>query len=180
MPAYIIRVGDSGPVKIGYAEDVQARIKTLQTAHALPISVLRVVDGDSGIEAALHEQFEDRHVRGEWFDYDEEMLTFDPGDQPPGRKRRSSTEAANAALSDLFTQVTAANLAKITGASVRTVEAWKMGRRGPGWHAIAALLRHGATRAILMEAAFKAEPPMEKRVEWDRAHGWPSASASHG
>ena len=38
MPVYIIRAGDDGPVKIGWADNAEARRRQLQTGHHKPLS----------------------------------------------------------------------------------------------------------------------------------------------
>lgn len=78
MPVYIIRAGQNGPVKIGKADDPASRIRDLQTGHFEELVTLRVMDGGAKVEAAFHRQFEAKRIRGEWFEYCDEMLTFVP------------------------------------------------------------------------------------------------------
>jgi hypothetical protein len=83
MPTYILRVGESGPVKIGKAEDVEGRMAALQTAHHEPLNLLRIVDTHFDTEAAFHERFAAQRIRGEWFTFVAEMLTFVPTEPAP-------------------------------------------------------------------------------------------------
>lgn len=73
---YLIRAGVSGPVKIGRAVDVRTRLAALQTAHYEELHLLRIVRADA--EVAFHRRFSDLRIRGEWFQFDPEMLTFLP------------------------------------------------------------------------------------------------------
>lgn len=60
----------SGPtkVKIGYANDAYARIKSLQTANPTELKILLIVDGSRKTETAWHHYFEKYRIKGtEWF-----------------------------------------------------------------------------------------------------------------
>lgn len=65
---------DTGPVKIGVAGNVALRLQALQTGNWQRLIVHHSVMVPAGIsyqiERALHQEFGDRHVRGEWFDID--------------------------------------------------------------------------------------------------------------
>lgn len=79
MPCYIIRAGDTEMVKIGWADkDVEARRQDLQSGHYEELVVIRVIEGEWGIEWAMHRRFAMNRTRGEWFHMDPEMLTFEP------------------------------------------------------------------------------------------------------
>lgn len=82
MPTYIIRAGSDGPVKIGRADDVAERITSLQTGHHETLVLLRVIDTAYDSERSFHREFAHRRIRGEWFLFDECMLTFVPSEQP--------------------------------------------------------------------------------------------------
>lgn len=75
MPVYFARVGDA--VKIGWAVDVERRVALLQCGHPEPMAVVRVVDGDRGLEAAFHRHFHPLRIRGEWFRWTEDMATVE-------------------------------------------------------------------------------------------------------
>lgn len=55
----------TGHVKIGRSNDPTSRIKTLQTARAVQLKILLVMEGDHELE--LHRQFAADRVQGEWF-----------------------------------------------------------------------------------------------------------------
>lgn len=59
-----------GFIKIGRSVDVKQRIKGLltQSPPSVSLSLLAVVKDYGTHELTLHEAFEDRRVRGEWFD----------------------------------------------------------------------------------------------------------------
>ena len=84
MSIYFIQAGDDGPVKIGFATDVRARIKVIQTNSPEKLSLIRQIDGDVPVERWFHKQFNDRRLNGEWFSFCDEMLTILP---PVIRKR---------------------------------------------------------------------------------------------
>jgi hypothetical protein len=74
MPVYFIRQGLTGPVKIGVAGDVVKRLRQLQTNQPITLHILRVLDGDRSLEAALHEKFSLQRLSGEWFNFSDDML----------------------------------------------------------------------------------------------------------
>lgn len=90
MPTYIIRAGDIGPVKIGWADDVPSRLRSLQTGNHETLHVLREVDTWWQSEREFHRRFTSHRLRGEWFTFHPEMLTFIPT-VPRSRTRRDST-----------------------------------------------------------------------------------------
>jgi hypothetical protein len=73
---YLIRQGESGPIKIGTSTDVESRLASLQTANPEPLHLLRTFDGDERIERAIHGRFAHLRLRGEWFKPAAELLAF--------------------------------------------------------------------------------------------------------
>jgi hypothetical protein len=66
--------------KIGVANDVQSRLAQLSTGNPFELEPVTVCgfDNASAVEAVLHQRFESRRVRGEWFDLDsEDLIVFD-------------------------------------------------------------------------------------------------------
>lgn len=78
MATYIIQAGPTGPVKIGRADDPNARLATLQTGQPEELRIIRIVDTPYECEGAFHARFADLRIRGEWFRFDSEMMTFVP------------------------------------------------------------------------------------------------------
>jgi len=71
---YVVRLGSDGPIKIGKAIDVDARIAKLQTGCPEKLQVIKVIG--KNIEAELHKRFADYRKHGEWFEADPEVLGF--------------------------------------------------------------------------------------------------------
>lgn len=78
MPVYLIRAGETGPVKIGKADDPAVRMRELQCAHYEALALIKVWPGDLAEEAALHQAFSEFRARGEWFRFTPAMLDADP------------------------------------------------------------------------------------------------------
>ncbi len=74
MAVYFARAESGGPVKIGHAHNPRRRLTMLQTGNPEPLRLIRVIEGDIATEAAAHEAFAARRIKGEWFSFDEEML----------------------------------------------------------------------------------------------------------
>ena len=74
MPVYMIRAGENGPVKIGYAEHVALRLVKMQADNHERLTILRIFEGGQTEEAALHLLFADLRLNGEWFGFSRKML----------------------------------------------------------------------------------------------------------
>lgn len=75
---YFIQAGDGGPVKIGYATDVAARVRELQCGNHVRLRLLRSIEGGRAAEAWFHRAYAAQRMRGEWFAFAESMLTAEP------------------------------------------------------------------------------------------------------
>lgn len=65
---YFVRSYCKKFIKIGTTENLQRRLKELQSANPLPLKLLAVIDGSYQSEAGLHEIFAKQRVQGsEWF-----------------------------------------------------------------------------------------------------------------
>lgn len=69
MTVYVIRAGEHGPVKIGYAEDVHLRLVKMQADNHERLTILRLFVGGEVEEKQLHDRFADSRLHGEWFAY---------------------------------------------------------------------------------------------------------------
>ena len=68
MTIYFIRVGHSGPIKIGYTRHFAFnRIGTLQGASPWPLTIIGHVEGSPAQEKHLHSTLAEHRMRGEWF-----------------------------------------------------------------------------------------------------------------
>jgi hypothetical protein len=136
MATYIIRAGLTGPVKIGRADDVEERRDTLQTAHHETLHVLRVIDTPFDAEPVFHERFAPLRIRGEWFEFDSEMLSFVP-EQPA---EPTAFEPIGTTWPELLAPWSSKEIARRIGSSPAVVDLWKDGRSGPSWRFVVAMM----------------------------------------
>lgn len=73
---YFVEAGKGGPIKIGTAYDVPARIRDLQGANAKKLHLLVTVPGGHKIERQLHRRFKSERLSGEWFKGNGEVRAF--------------------------------------------------------------------------------------------------------
>lgn len=64
---YFVQAGTDGPVKIGTATDIQARVRGLQTGSPHRLNLLATSTGGRRLEKRLHRRFAAHRVLGEWF-----------------------------------------------------------------------------------------------------------------
>ncbi len=64
---YFVACVEVNAVKIGYSTSVQMRTDTLQTGCPLALELLTVIPGHFNLERALHYEFAELRIRGEWF-----------------------------------------------------------------------------------------------------------------
>lgn len=65
---YFIQSGGvKGPIKIGSARDVRARISMLEVGNPRPLTLLATARGGVVLEYGLHRKFRRTRIRGEWF-----------------------------------------------------------------------------------------------------------------
>lgn len=81
---YVMRAGDTGPCKVGFASNVSQRLKALQTGHHERLRVLHVWEGDRDVEARLHRCLAAHRLHGEWFEPVERLISGEIiNDEPP-------------------------------------------------------------------------------------------------
>jgi len=85
VAVYFIQDVDSGYVKIGHAADPSARFVDLQCATPHCLQFIRIVDGGQKVETWFHRKFAKYRIRGEWFNFAEDMLTIAAPDEIPKR-----------------------------------------------------------------------------------------------
>jgi len=136
MPTYIIRAGLTGPVKIGRADDVEARRRDLQTAHHETLHVLRVLDTPFDAEPILHAKFAALRIRGEWFEFDQEMLSFVP-ETPVDLE---TVEPVGTTWPELLAPWSDVDIARRIGCSPAIVKHWRQGKSGPSFRFVVAML----------------------------------------
>ena len=64
---YFIEFQEKGPVKIGYATNVDKRLNNIQSSCPYELNVLCATPGGIECEKILHKVFADSRIRGEWF-----------------------------------------------------------------------------------------------------------------
>jgi phage anti-repressor protein len=74
----IYLISDGTNCKIGYTSNIEERLETLQVGNANTLTVLyeKHVDDAPAIENMLHKHFEDRNIRGEWFNFGDILVTL--------------------------------------------------------------------------------------------------------
>lgn len=73
---YFVREQGRGPVKVGWAKDVQSRVRDLQIAHSAPLVVLAFVAAERRLEGYIHSALSDHRIRGEWFAPDAPTMSW--------------------------------------------------------------------------------------------------------
>ncbi|SHL74385.1 GIY-YIG nuclease family protein [Streptomyces yunnanensis] len=66
---YVIGERPQGVVKIGTTSSLRSRLGDIQTSSPHDLRVLWSFGGDWRLESHLHNRFDSRKIRGEWFDF---------------------------------------------------------------------------------------------------------------
>jgi len=69
-------------IKIGFALNVDQRVESLQTASPVSLELIKVLEGDMGIERQIHLYFRESHSRREWFVATDRIRKFELTDLP--------------------------------------------------------------------------------------------------
>lgn len=80
---YFVQNPGNGLVKIGYSGDLSRRVLAISNGLGCAVRVLRQLPGGPRTEKWLHRKFADLRVRGEWFRFDEAMMSVVPPDEVP-------------------------------------------------------------------------------------------------
>lgn len=67
---YVIENMDNGAIKVGVAQDPEKRLAQLQTGNVSELCLVYqsyVCSNAFNIESLVHQHFEDKHIRGEWY-----------------------------------------------------------------------------------------------------------------
>jgi hypothetical protein len=80
---YFLMQAGRSLVKIGYTTDLPTRHSTLECGAGCDLQLIRKLDGGRPTERWLHARFAAHRERGEWFQFDEEMLSVRPPDELP-------------------------------------------------------------------------------------------------
>lgn len=78
---YVYLIKRDGLYKIGITKSIKSRISQMKTSSATPIELIceKFCDDMLAVETALHIQFADKRVRGEWFDLSPEDVEYIKG-----------------------------------------------------------------------------------------------------
>lgn len=82
MPVYFIQ-NERGDVKIGHSANPAKRLSSLRVSSSESLTLIRAIEGEMTTERQVHKHFADRHIRGEWFKFHNDMLTIGMTVQPP-------------------------------------------------------------------------------------------------
>lgn len=64
---------ESGPVKIGFSNDVFRRFRALRNSSPVPLYVLAARSGSRVVEREYHRRFARFRIHGEWFERTPEL-----------------------------------------------------------------------------------------------------------
>ncbi len=75
---YFIQAGNDGPIKIGKAQNPEARRRELQTGNHEKLNLIKVITGDSEREDSIHNDLRSHQyrARSEWFSATPEVLAY--------------------------------------------------------------------------------------------------------
>ena len=73
---YFVQGDKGGPIKIGYTDNVEQRMKLMQTGNPEKLILLHLTRGGKILEEQLHIRFSSYHYRGEWFEPAKEILDY--------------------------------------------------------------------------------------------------------
>src|SRR5262245_32694325 len=77
MTIYFARVGQDGPIKIGFtAGSVAERVADLQCGCPWPLTIMHEMPGDLFVEAHLHDLLDAHRMEGEWFKPSTDVLAL--------------------------------------------------------------------------------------------------------
>ena len=73
---YAIRMGASGPIKIGYSKDPVSRLKQMQTGCAEKLKIIGTMPGGKLEEKNIHMALSSEKLSGEWFNNSTSVISF--------------------------------------------------------------------------------------------------------
>jgi hypothetical protein len=74
---YFVQSGSKGgPIKIGVATNVQARLSGLQTSSHAKLTLIGIIPGGEDVERKMHARFRKYHINGEWFAFEGKLALF--------------------------------------------------------------------------------------------------------
>jgi hypothetical protein len=73
---YFIQGEKGGPIKIGHTDNIERRMKQMQTGNPDKLILLHLTRGGKILEGELQERFKEHHYRGEWFHPSNQLLDY--------------------------------------------------------------------------------------------------------
>lgn len=73
---YFIRMGKTGPIKIGKSRGLGMRLDQLRTGSPVQLRVLAQIQAPDELETQLHAYFDEYRMEGEWFEPAPEIIEF--------------------------------------------------------------------------------------------------------
>lgn len=73
---YIYFMFDGEMIKVGRANNVVKRMRSMQSSHPRELTLLATFNAHKSVEKLIHERFRACHERGEWFTPTEELTAF--------------------------------------------------------------------------------------------------------
>lgn len=73
---YFVRQNKTGPIKIGFTENLKQRIIGLQVSNPEKLALLGTIGGSKYIERQIHQHLRFYHIGGEWFRASSFVLEF--------------------------------------------------------------------------------------------------------
>ena len=73
---YVIYSSVNQAIKVGYASNINQRFSAIQLSTSEPLELLFVLKGGAEVEAELHNLLVNYRLRGEWFIFNEKVLSI--------------------------------------------------------------------------------------------------------
>jgi len=179
---YFVQAESGGPIKIGFAADVFARLADLQSASPLTLRLLAGRSAEFWQEKRLHERHKAHRLHGEWFAPHDDVLrdvaAAKAGPQPApalktpaeSHKDEEADAQLRAVLQETFSDVISAledrmprhKVARMFASTNRSVENWAKGEVAPSSTALMNGARNSALVRVWMFALSQA---VQKRHE---------------
>lgn len=177
---YVIGAPGHRPVKIGKANDVQSRLRTLQTASPYRLEVRLAVQAPAVLETDLHAYFAKFRTKGEWFDFGQRDPVFEVCEGLIGLSQGKTAGPDGPRRITSFDHLALASHPEYYAAS-RAIDAFAKKDLGgitrTQWLDAVRAMAEALTYSDLCKQCTKAGtydslmPPISVRVEGDRVHG---------
>lgn len=133
MSVYFVQRGHGGPVKIGWAQSIPSRVKSLQISSPETLILIRTINGSRAVERWAHHAFAKVRIRGEWFHYHKSMVTWVPVAPPPQTNMINGQRGDVFSIADLRDDLgmSRENFGSLFPVDAATIWRWERGRSKP-------------------------------------------------